>query len=273
MERISETCQEIAPEELKTGDIAVMELVDGRKDFAVCIGAYKEIFLFAHCVNTADSSFPGGCARICFMASQTDSYYRGSGPASFTSFYQSPVGFWGNPDNAGSTGENPDQRILIDISENPRRNDVIYRYADALVHELASGNYDSFLSDLACKELIKYGYEYTDENAYRQYLHKIYETIHDKNYLYVAFVNGMITTMPPYTDWITAVLPKTLPMITAALTLYISPYFMTKKMALLCSLITPEQSGIITASTDYRLFHDEYKYPGKFITYKEFVID
>lgn len=105
MDRISETCNNIAPEELKTGDIAVMELEDGRKDFAVCIGAYKEFFLFAHCVNTADSSFPGGCARICFMTSQTDSYYRGSGPTDFTTFYQSPVGFWGNPDNTDSTGE------------------------------------------------------------------------------------------------------------------------------------------------------------------------
>ena len=65
MDRISETCHEINLKELKTGDIAVMELEDGRKDFAVCIGAYKEFFLFAHCVNTADSSFPGGCARIC----------------------------------------------------------------------------------------------------------------------------------------------------------------------------------------------------------------
>lgn len=90
MERISETCNKIAPEELKTGDIAVMELEDGR---------------IAHCVNTADSSFPGGCARICFMTSQTDSYYRGSGPTDFTTFYQSPVGFWGNPDNTDSTGE------------------------------------------------------------------------------------------------------------------------------------------------------------------------
>lgn len=189
MDRISETCHEINLKELKTGDIAVMELEDGRKDFAVCIGAYKEFFLFAHCVNTADSSFPGGCARICFMTSQTDSYYRGSGPTDFTTFYQSPVGFWGNPDNTDSTGENPDQRILINISENPHGNDIIYKYADALVHELASGYYDNFLSDLACKEFINYGYEYTDENAYRQYLHKIYETIHDKDYLYVAFVN------------------------------------------------------------------------------------
>ena len=44
MDRISETCHEINLKELKTGDIAVMELEDGRKDFAVCIGAYKEFF-------------------------------------------------------------------------------------------------------------------------------------------------------------------------------------------------------------------------------------
>lgn len=189
MEKISETCNNITPEELKTGDIGIMELEDGRKDFAVCIGAYKEFFLFAHCVNTADSSFPGGCARICFMASQTESYYRGSGPADFTSFYQSPIGFWGNPDSTDSNGELPDQRILINISEKPYGNDFVYRYADAMVHELATGNPDDFLSDLARKELIKYGYEYTDENTYRQYLHKIYETIHDRDYLYVAFIN------------------------------------------------------------------------------------
>lgn len=189
MERISETCNKIAPEDLKTGDIGIMELEDGRKDFAVCIGAYKEFFLFAHCVNTADSSFPGGCARICFMTSQTESYYRGSGPADFTSFYQSPIGFWGNPDSTDSNGELPDQRILINISEKPYGNDSVYRYADAMVHELATGSYDNFLSDFACKELIKYGYEYTDENTYRKYLHKIYETIHDRDYLYVAFIN------------------------------------------------------------------------------------
>ncbi len=76
-----------------------MELEDGRKDFAVCIGAYKEFFLFAHCVNTADSSFPGGCARICFMTSQTDSYYRGSRYNRFHHILPVPVGFWGNPDN------------------------------------------------------------------------------------------------------------------------------------------------------------------------------
>lgn len=189
MERISETCNEIGPSELKTGDIAILELEDSRKDFAVCIGAYNGYFLFAHCVNTADSSFPNGCARICFMASQTDSYYRGSKPTDFTGFYQSPVRFWGNPDNDGSTGEHPDQRILINISEKPHGNDAVYRYADTMAHELASGSPDKFLSDLACKELIKYGYEYTDENAYRQYLDKMYETIHDRDYLYVAFVN------------------------------------------------------------------------------------
>lgn len=186
MEKLSEVCNKIAPGELRTGDIAVLELGDGRKDFAVCIGAYKEYFLFAHCVNTADNAFPNGCAKICFMVSQTDSYYRGSEPADFTCFYQSPVRFWGNPDNAG---EDPDQRLLIEISEKPYGSDAVCRYADTLVHELVSGNYDNLLSDLSREEVIKYGYEYTDEDAYRQYLYKVYETMHDKDYLYVAFIN------------------------------------------------------------------------------------
>lgn len=185
-EKLSEVCNKITPGELKTGDIAVLELEDGRKDFAVCIGAYKENFLFAHCVNTADSSFPNGCAKICFMSSQTDSYYRGSEPADFTCFYQSPVRFWGNPDNSG---EPSDQRILIEISKKPYGKDAVSRYADTLARELASGNYDRLLSDLSREETIKYGYEYTDENAYRQYLDTVYETMHDKDCLYTAFVN------------------------------------------------------------------------------------
>ena len=185
-EKISAACNKIEPCELKTGDIAVREMEDGRKDFAVCIGKYNESFLFAHCVNMADNAFPNGCAKICFMASQTDSYYRGSEPTDFTGFYQSPVSFWGNPDN---TGENPSQQILIKISEKPYGSDAACRYADTLIHELASGNYDSFLSDLSCEEIMKYGYEYTDENAYRQYLHEVYEIMHDKDCLYVAFVN------------------------------------------------------------------------------------
>ncbi len=185
-ERLSEYCNKIKSGELQTGDIAVSETGDGRKDFALCIGAYEGNFLFAHCVNTADSSFPNGCAKICFMVSQADSYYRGSEPTDFTCFYRSPVSFWGNPDNPD---ENPDLRILIEISEKPHGNDTVCRYADTLVHELASGNYDVFLSDLACKETIKYGYEYTDENAYRKYLDKVYEAMHGKDFLYVAFVN------------------------------------------------------------------------------------
>lgn len=186
LEKLPEVCNKIAPDELKTGDIAVLELKNGRKDYAVCIGAYKENFMFAHCANTADSAFANGCAKICFMASQTDSYYRGSEPTNFTCFYRSPVSFWGNPDNAG---ENPGQRILIEISEKPHGRDAVCRYADALAHELISGNYDSFLSDLSCGEIRKYGYEYTDETAYRNYLDKVYETMHEKDYLYVAFVN------------------------------------------------------------------------------------
>lgn len=186
LERLSEVYNKIAPDELKTGDIAVLELEDGRKDYAVCIGTYRENFLFAHCVNTADSSFPNGCAKICFMASQTDCYYRGSEPTGFTCFYQSPVSFWGNPDSAG---ENPSQRMLIEISEKPYGSDAACRYADTLAHELASGNYDRFLSDLSREEIIKYGYEYTDENAYSQYLHEVYEIMHGKDCLYAAFVN------------------------------------------------------------------------------------
>lgn len=185
-ERISEYCNKIKPGELQTGDIAVSETKDGRKDFAVCIGAYKGNFLFAHCINTADSSFPNGCAKICFTVSQKDSYYRGSEPTDFTCFYRSPVSFWGNPDNPSET---PDLRILVEISEKPHGSDTVYRYADTLVHELASGNYDGFLTDLACNETLKYGYEYTDENAYRRYLDKIYETIQGKDFLYTAFVN------------------------------------------------------------------------------------
>ena len=185
-EKLSECCNKINSDELQTGDIAVLELKDGRKDFAVCIGAYKGNFLFAHCVNTADSAFPNGCAKICFMTSQTDNYYRGSKPADFCCFYQSPVNFWGDPDNAD---ENHYLRILIEISKKPYGSDTVCRYVDRLIHELASVNYDNFLSDLSREEILKYGYEYTDENAYKQYLQKIYETMHDKDYIYVAFVN------------------------------------------------------------------------------------
>lgn len=190
MDKFPLLCAEITIDDLNTGDIAVMELPDGRRDIAVCVGVYQGSYLFSHCVNTADSTFSRGCSKICYAALQKDAYYRGNEPGGFTHFYQSPVRFWGAPDeNMEGYDRSDEKRILIEISEGAYGSDAAYLYADKLIHEIASGNPESFLSDFAAEEIRDYGYQCDDEAAYRRYLRKIYETVKDNDYLYVAFVN------------------------------------------------------------------------------------